>query len=133
MRHLTKILVIGALFITSWFNMSSAPPEFKAELNTVNYLLKTYECEDIEFENWEDDDLTDSVLTVCLINSGTILKMSEEMQSKQLKLVGTKLKSSLKYPERYKSFYVIFVEREGKFLFKTSAHTYGGDLPASQL
>jgi hypothetical protein len=127
------VLLFYVVFTAGCTVANSYPPDFKAGSTLINDLQKTYQCTAIEFENWDEDDLTDSTLTIGLINSEAFVQMSDKIQTKQLNLVGTAVKNSLKYPERYKVYYVIFMRRSGKFLFEGTAHTYGAELPANQL
>ena len=126
-------LLFCILFVAGCTTANSYPPDFKAGSHTVDSLRTTYKCEAIEFENWDDNDLTDSTLTIGLINSEAFNQMPDESQSEQLSLIGTAVKNSLQHPERYKTYYVIFMKRSGRFLFEGTVHTYGGELSAGSL
>ena len=132
----SKKLLISAILICflSCRNKDSKTPEFADQGSTINMLKSAYKCENIEFENWEDDDARDSTLTICLINSKSVPDIVEpDADIEQLKVIARQIKKSLKKPEMYKSYYVIFVKREGNFLFGSDAHTTGSDIPAKEL
>lgn len=131
--RLLSILLLCVLFVTGCSHANSYPPDFKAGSNTTDSLRMTYKCDAIEFENWGDNDLTDSTLTIGLINSQAFDQMPDEMQLRQLDLIGTAVKNSLQYPERYKAYYIIFMKRSGKFLFEGTVHTFGSELSAESL
>ncbi|NEU09708.1 hypothetical protein GZH53_15375 [Flavihumibacter sp. R14] len=138
MSYLVRVLFLSVITIcyagcvkgTS----SSVPPEFNDGGKAVENIKIAYQCESIEFENWEDDDAADSVLTICLINSQMLacVKSAEE-KFEHLVAVASQIKPSLKYPEKYKSYHVVFVEQKGFSLSGRSVNSVSGDIPAQSL
>jgi hypothetical protein len=110
---------------------TSKPPTFKDKGRTVENLKAAYKCESIEFENWEDDDAVDAQLTVCLINSKNVPAGDESYT--QLKAIAKQIKSTVSHPEKYKSYYIIFVKRETQFGITFGSHTAGANIPSKEL
>jgi hypothetical protein len=150
MRKLIPAILISAMSICSYsfslkttapvfhFNYAktdtaSRPPQFKDGGNTVKKLKDEYNCEAVEFENWEEDDAIDSSLTVCLVNSKRVSPANQEQTFNQLKAIASTIKNALKYPERYNSYYIIFVKRENVLGMATSSHTAGATIQAKEL
>jgi len=112
---------------------SSKPPAFKDGGKAAERLKTVYECEGIEFENWGDHDAADSTLTVCLINSKRVPTGGVEDIMKRLKAIARQMKSAVKYPANYKSYYIIFVKRETHFGETMRSHTQGADIASKDL
>jgi hypothetical protein len=90
---------------------ASKPPAFTDGGKTIANLAALYKCERIEFENWEQDDAVDSILTVCLINNKIRFAKSAEAEVGEMKAIARKVAAVISYPKRYKSYYIIFVKR----------------------
>ena len=112
---------------------TSRPPVFKDGGKTIDNLQKEYDCKVIEFENWEDDDATDSSLTVLLINSRILGSISPDKNQDLLEYVAAQIKKSLAYPQNYKSYYIIFVTEKGEGFMKGRVHSLGGEIPGKLL
>lgn len=110
---------------------TSRPPEFKDDGKTVASLMKAYNCEAIEYENWGDDDATDSSLTICLINSNKV--PTGDQSDSQLKDIALQIKKAVKHPEMYRSYYIIFVKRENHSGTIFSSHTTGSNILSKEL
>lgn len=136
MSYLIRVLFLSVITIcySGCSKDTSVPPEFNDGGKAVEKLKITYQCEGIEFENWEDDDTADSALTICLINSQILpsIKSAEERYG-HLVAVASQIKQSLKYPEKYRSFDVVFVERKGFTVSGPSINSFSGDIPSQTL
>ncbi len=105
-------------------------PEFADNGKTIDSLKKVYNCESIDYENWDDKKITDSCLTVCLINS-TQVPSGDYVD--QLKGIALTIKNSLKNPQAYKSFYIIFLKKENVNGMEAKSHSAGMEIPSAQL
>jgi hypothetical protein len=112
-------------------NLTSKPPAFKDGGKTIERLKTVYKCRSIEFENWEEDDASDFTLTVCLINSKKV--PTGHGNEKELETIARQIKNAVRYPEKYRSYYIIFVKRETHFGITSSSHTAGADIPGKVL
>ena len=138
MSHLLKTLLF---FIISSSLVSCEPwqshkPNFKDGGATLANLKREYHCESLEFENWRREDVNDSTLTVCLINSKLAASLQAkkiELQVEQLKQIARRIRSVVEKPSRYKSYYIIFVQKEGTFPFETKVHSLGMDIANEDL
>ena len=126
-------LILSVLFSFVSCSDNSMPPTFKDGNNTISGLQSKYKCEGIEFENWEDDDKTDSTLTICLINSSALPSTAVDQSYLVLKEIATQVKHAVKRPELYKSYYVIFVKKQNSFWMESRAHTMGSDFNTKDL
>ena len=134
MSDLIRVLFLLVICFSGCSNNTSVPPDFNDGGKALENLKITYQCESIEFENWEDDDAVDSALTICLINSQILSSVkSTEQKWEHLIAVASQIKQCLKYPEKYKSYEVIFVERKGFSLSGRSLNSVSGDIPAQAL
>jgi hypothetical protein len=137
MYYLIRVLVVSVMticFSGCFHDTSSVPPKFNDGGKALEKLKITYQCESIEFENWEDDDAADSALTICLINSKMLSCVkSDQEKYEHLVAVAAQIKGSLKYPEKYKSYDVVFVKRERFSLSGSSVNSVSGDIPAEIL
>ena len=70
-------------------------PEFNDNGKTIDSLIKAYNCESVEYDNWKVSDATDSCLTVGLINSSKIPKNSSnpEKDVEQFKGIASSIKN----------------------------------------
>jgi len=127
------IFLLSGILLFSFYN-AAAQPAFNDNGKTMDILKKVYNCEAIEYENWTEDDATDSCLTVCLVNSDKVPSKSnlEELVN-QLKHIALSVKSALVTPEDYNSFYIIFVKKEIVFGNITRSHSAGGVIPGAEL
>ena len=129
MKKITRALLL--LFIPFYFISCnydpSIPPEFKDGNATVDQLKSQWKCEAIEFENWEEDDPVDSSLTICLINSKSVPDFQTDGSRGELEKIASQIRSSLSKPEKYRSYYVVFLEQEG-IIWRSRVHKYGGEV-----
>jgi len=73
-------------------------------------------------------------LTVCLINSSKVPKSSNPAEDgKQLKGIASSIKNSLANPQKYNSFYIIFVKKENVNGEEIKVHSAGMEIPSSAL
>lgn len=112
---------------------TAKPPEFRDGGKTMDSLRKVYNCEAIEYENWEDDDASDSSLTVCFINSNKVPSGDVDQSYNQLRAIASQIKKAVKYPALYKSYYIIFVNRENVLGVTMGSHTAGANILSSEL
>ena len=114
--------------------VASGQPKFVDNGKTIDSLIKTYNCESVEYDNWKDNDATDSCLTVCLINSSKVPKSSDpENDANELKGIASSIKNSLAKPQTYNSFYIIFVKKENMNGEIIKVHSAGMEIPSSAL
>ena len=107
-------------------------PEFADKGKTMARLKKTYHCESINYENWDDKKETDTCLTVCLINSTKVPLMTNP-DSRELIEIAASIKKSLAKPQNYKSYYIIFVEKSVFMGEESKAHTLGQEIRSKDL
>lgn len=111
-------------------------PEFADNGKTIDSLKKVYNCESVDFENWENKKATDSCLTVRLINSSKVPKSYNVDESvNQFKAIALAINKSLVKPQNYKSFYIIFVEKDKDNVtgLKMEAHSAGMKIRRAEL
>ena len=109
-------------------------PEFVDNGKTVDSLIKVYNCEGVEYDNWKDNDATDSCLTVCLINSNKVPTTSNvDEEGEQLKAIVLSIKKSLANPKNYSSYYIIFVKKDNTNCISTKTHSAGMEIQSSAL
>jgi hypothetical protein len=96
MNYFLRILIslILSICLYNCSSSNSTPPEFVDGGKTIDSLKNAYNCQGIEYENWEDDDATDSSLTVCFINSNKIPTGNPDESYEQLKGIATKAHSA---------------------------------------
>lgn len=107
-------------------------PEFVDSGKTVDSLKKAYNCESIDFENWEDKKVLDSCLTVRLINSSKVPSAEYSDPDKEnlpLTEIASAIKKSLAKPQNYKSFHIIFIEK----VDDVEAYSLGGEIQSKDL
>jgi hypothetical protein len=109
-------------------------PDYKDGGKTVDSLKKVYDCENIDYKNWDGKKVIDSCLTVRLINSAKIPSMGNVDEGvSQLKAIALAIKKSLIIPQAYKSFYIIFIKTETIHGMKVESHTSGMDIRSTEL
>jgi hypothetical protein len=109
-------------------------PEFADNGKTIDSLIKEYNCESIDYENWGDKNAIDSCLTVCLINS-TKVPTGKNVDSNATKLKGIAyiIKKALVKPQDYKSFYIIFIKKDNINGLEPKSHTLGMEIRSEEL
>ncbi len=93
-----------------------------------------YNCESINYENWDDKETTDSCLTVCFINSTKVPsgnKLDENVN--QFKAIALTINKSLAKPQTYKSFYIIFLKKDNVNGQETKVHSAGMEIASADL
>ena len=79
-------------------------PEFADNGRIIDSLKNVYNCESINYENWDDKKTTDSCLTVCLISITKVPSGSNvDSTTDQLKGIASTIKKSLIKSQTYKS------------------------------
>jgi hypothetical protein len=112
----------------------AGPPDYKDGGKTVDSLKKVYDCESIDYKNWDNKKVIDSCLTVRLINSTKVPSTGNiEESGRQLKAIATAIKKSLLLPQAYKSFYIIFIKRENTNGMKSEVHSNGMEIRSKEL
>ena len=82
--------------------VAARQPDFVDNGKAVDSLKKVYSCESIEYDNWKDNDASDSCLTVCLINSNKVVLSphiagwTHESNYKMSKIIAEKMIEVLK-------------------------------------
>lgn len=113
---------------------SAIRPDFLDNGRTVDSLKKVFNCESIEYDNWGFKKVTDSCLTVCLINSTKVPSgTNADSSADQLKGIALSIKKSLKEPQTYKLFYIIFIKKENVFGQETKTHSQGMEIAGTEL
>jgi hypothetical protein len=107
-------------------------PEFADNAKTIDSIKKAYHCESINYENWDNKKETDSCLTVCLINSTKVPVMTN-LDSRELIEIAASIKKALAKPQNYKSYYIIFIEKNVFMGEESKAHTLGQEIRTKDL
>ena len=111
----------------------SRQPEFLDNGRVVDSLKRVYNCQSIEYENWEDDDATDSSLTICFVNSNRVPSDKVDDSHNQFIGIASQIKHSVAKSESYKSYYVIFIKVDTLFGMVRKSHTAGSVIPSKIL
>lgn len=111
-------------------------PEFVDNGKTVDSLKKVYNCESIDFENWEvvvNEKVTDSCLTVRLINSSKVPSVDSDPDniSLPLKEIASTIKKALVKPQNYKLFHIIFIKKDK--VGEVEVYSLGGEIQSKNL
>lgn len=145
MRHLTKI----SFMITSFLTLASCGGtdnnttknaekpsmsfQFMDNGKAMDSLKNVYNVEMVEYENWEDDDASDSSFTVSFINSKKLPQGDVDANVNEFNTIAASIRNSLVKPDQYKSYYIIFVERDTVNGIIHSNHRAGMDVAANGL
>jgi hypothetical protein len=108
----------------------SKEPDFVDGGKTSDSLTKTWGCQVIEYENWQPNDLNDSILTVSLINCKTPLDPDPGEQVFEFKDIAKHLKDVLRKPEKYNLYYIIFVKIDSA---DSRQHRDGAEIRSSDI
>ncbi len=93
---------------SSSFN-AGKKPIYKDKGTVADSLKAVYHCKSIEYANWDTDH---ACLTFGLLDSEYGPDMSHIGDIEKLKAVASTIKKALKYPERYRAIYVIFIKSD---------------------
>lgn len=107
-------------------------PLFKDDGKTIDSLRHVYSFKEVEYENWEDDDAVDSSLTVCFINSEKLPAEDIEASVAEFNGIASSIRNAIAEPDEYKSYYIIFVKRDGDYLTTISSHRAGMDVTLTE-
>jgi len=107
---------------------STLTPQFRDNGKTIDSLKSVYNFEEVEYENWEDDDATDSSLTVSFINSRKLPSKDMEASVAEFKTIASSIHRSVVDTSKYKSYYIIFVTRDTVGNGVNGSHTAGMDV-----
>lgn len=110
----------------------SYPPKFGDNGKVVDSIKIAYKAEGIEFENLEKTDLTDTSLTICLINCKKQVSNNFDSSLIELMAIASNIRRSLANDSTYKSYRIVFVNRE-KGIVTTEFFSYSADIPLSDL
>lgn len=113
----------SATFVTTQFSDNG---------KTIDSIVKAYNCEGVEYNNWTENDATDSCLTVCLINS-TKVPSSGNINNPVFTAMATAIKKSLAKPQDYNSYYIIFVNKDSVNGAEIKVHSAGMQIQNSEL
>jgi hypothetical protein len=111
----------------------SLTPAFKENGKIIDSLRSVYNFEAVEYENWEDDDATDSSLTICFINSKRLPAKDIPATSREFIAIASSIRRSLVDTARYRSYYIIFVTSNRNGTVSSRVHTAGMDVLVSEL
>ncbi|MFN3664952.1 MAG: hypothetical protein ACK4S0_02270 [Sediminibacterium sp.] len=134
-QHLPKLCILLMIInLSSCTNNSrkSYPPKFGDNGKVVDSIKIAYKAEGIEFENLEKTDLTDTSLTICLINCKKQISNNFDSSLIELKAIASNIRRSLANDSAYKSYRIVFVNRE-KGIVTTEFFSYEADIPLSDL
>lgn len=109
-------------------NTSTLTPKFRDNGKTIDSLQSVYNFEGVEYENWEDDDATDSTLTVSFINSRKLPSKELETSVDEFKAIASSLHRSIVDTSKFKSYYIIFVTKDTIGNMVNGVHTAGMDV-----
>jgi hypothetical protein len=90
---------------------TSFAPEFKDDGKIIDSLKDVYNFEAVEYNNWDDDNATDSSLTVSFINSKKLPAKDIETSVREFKAIASSIHRSMVDKNRYESYNIIFVTR----------------------
>ncbi|HUC80213.1 MAG TPA: hypothetical protein VMR70_04820 [Flavisolibacter sp.] len=107
---------------------SALAPQFRDKGMTMDSLQSVYNFASVEYENWEDDDATDSSLTVSFINSTKLPPTEIEASVKEFTAIASSIHRSIADTSKYKSYYIIFVKRDTIGNLVNGSHTAGMDV-----
>lgn len=104
-----------------------AAPSYKDNGKTIDSLIKIYNCQAVEYDNWKVDGNIYSCLNIGLLNS-TKVPNNPNPDSAAVEFTGIAraIKNALVNPEKYKSYYIIFVATDGMFM---KSHASGMEVP----
>ena len=111
---------------------SFVTPEFRDNGKTIDSIVKAYNCESVEYDNWTENDATDSCLTVCLINS-TKAPLFGNINDPVFTAMATSIKKSLAKPQDYNEYYIVFVKTDTISGTVTKVHSAGMQIRSSEL
>ena len=114
-------------------NTSSLIPAYNDSGKTIDSLKAVYKAQDVEYENWEPDDTTDSSLTVSFINSKRLPAKDVDSSVNEFKAIASSIHRSIVDTGKYKSYYIIFVSRDTMGKLINSSHTAGMDVSVKEL
>lgn len=135
----SEISLILSVFLAISFSSCSVneqpsiAPQFTDNGKTIDSIKVEYSAENFEFENWEEDDASDSSLTICLVNSKGLFSKGIDLKVQEFKSIASRIRNSLADKTKYKSYYIIFVKSEKTGFSSTRSHTDGMDIPVEQL
>ena len=144
MRNLFTMLSAVTLSLTLCFctsdnkpkskgtNTSALTPQFRDNGKTIDSLKSVYNFEGIEYENWEDDDATDSSLTVSFINSKKLPSKDIDEGVKEFKAIASSIHKSIVDTSKYNSYYIIFVKKDTIGNMVNGSHTAGMDVSVKE-
>ena len=109
-------------------------PLFNDLGKAIESLKNVYNCESVDFENWEDNNETDSCLTVRLINSTKVPLLADiDEPVNELETIASSKKKALAKPQAYKSFYIIFIKKEFVNGEEIQVHSAGMEVASAAL
>jgi hypothetical protein len=144
MKLATRILILFAVSLCLYYyfviyNSSKwltkiEQPEFTDNGRTVDSLKKVYNCESLDYENWNDRPALDSCLTFCLINSTNVPKWDDVDEAvNQFRAMALAVKHALAKPQYYKVFHIVFVKSETINGQEIKVHAAGMEISGASL
>jgi hypothetical protein len=108
-------------------------PDFTDEGQTIDTLKARYNFEGVEFENWEQDDKSDSMLTVCFINGRNLPLHSTDSMQTILQQFAKSIKNVLQKPSAFPTLYMVLIERKKENLVTSNSYVAGGEFKTVEL
>ena len=92
---------------------------FRTESRTIDSLKSAFLCDSISFHKWDEEyaGITDSTFSVIFINSKKLPPSGLKQAIPIFKRISQSIKSSLKYPEKYNSYQIVFLKVDDDFGF----------------
>jgi len=110
-----------------------AAEKFKNDGQSIDSLKTVFKCESISLEKWASSEVTDSTFSICFINAGVLPGPGFEQSAEQIKEIARTVRASLKEPEKYNSYQVVFVEQINSVIGMQQSHRAGGVIRTKEL
>lgn len=109
-------------------------PEYRDNGKTLDSLKKIFGFKNVEYHKWGDDDKSDSCLTLQFINSDHLPKPEDpDLYALKFDQIAQSIKGSLKHPEKYNSYKIVFVQKEDMLGMPIKIHSGGAKVKSSDL
>ena len=137
------ILLVSVLGIGHFCNYCQAqsntdkkhqdPPLYIDNGKTIDSLIKAFNSEGVEYYHWDIDN-SDSCLNIGFVNSGKVPSFKDvDVTVRKYKAIASLIKKVLANPEKYNSYYIIFVKKEKGIVGDVRIHSAGMQLKNKDL
>jgi hypothetical protein len=112
------MLFLLGITISACDTQHPPPPQFRDQGAALDSILQSYQADSVEFENMREADLTDSALTVALVNCKRLPSADPDSSARALTGIASVIHRTVLDHSRYKSYYIVFVESYDDGVFK---------------